>query len=102
MIIWTLVHPQATAEMLGFVPSFINESDPRPAAQQFQSNYPHGGWEPFPGFTMLKNGQLSYPGDPPLPILAECKLRDEVIRLYDCEWVCVIQPNGDFEVSRMD
>jgi hypothetical protein len=88
--------------MLGFIPTFLHEHDPRPAAQQFQSNYPHGGWDAFPGFTMSPSGKLLYPGDPPMACLYEARFRDEVIRLYQYEWVAIIQPDGSFEVSRMD
>ena len=99
---WTIKHPQATMEMLGFVPSFLDDSDPRPARIQFDHNYSFaGGWTPFPGFTM-RSDSLLYPGDPPLLLLAETKLRDETIRFYNASWVAIIQPDGSFEVCRMD
>lgn len=101
MVVWKLLHPNATPDMLGFIPGFLSDTDPRPAREQFQSNYV-GGWQPFPGFTMRPNGDLSYPGDPPTKLLAEAKLRDETIRFYQHAWVAVIQPDGSFEISRMD
>jgi hypothetical protein len=102
-MIWTLKHALATFDMLGFIPTFLIESDPRPAATQFDEQYKFaGGWDPFPGFTMLPNGNLSYPDDPPLHLLAETKLRDETIRFYEHAWVAIIQPDGSYEVSRMD
>jgi hypothetical protein len=99
-MLWLTLHPSMTHESLGFVPCFLNENDPRPAAEQFNRNY-IGGWRPMPGFT-LENNQLCYPGDPPLLPLAETRLRDEVIRLYEYEWVCIIQSDGSFSVSSMD
>lgn len=97
------LHPQATDEMIGFLPLFFSERDPRPAKEQAHANYGHGGgWDPMPGFTMLNDGRLKYPGDPPLPMIAEAHLRDEIIRLYDCAWVAIIQPDKSFEVCRMD
>lgn len=101
MMTWTLKHPQATFEMLGFIPSFLDDNDPRPAKEQFNANYV-GGWNPFPGFTMQPDGTLSYPSDPPTRLLAETKLRDEIIRFYEYAWVAIIQPDGSFEISRMD
>jgi len=101
-MIWVAKHPQTTQEMLGYIPSFLSEDDPRPAAVQFNSNYPFGGWDPFPGFKMMANGNLLYPGDPPVELLAETKLRDEVIRFYNHAWVVIIQPDGSFEACRMD
>jgi hypothetical protein len=55
---------------------------------------------------MAEDG-LVYPGDPKLPLLAEATLhagseRPEVVRFYDCALVAVVQPDGSFEVSRMD
>lgn len=103
MISFILKHPQASYEMLGFIPHFLSDADPAPAREQLDRAYAHGGgWSAFKGFTLLANGQIRYPGDPPLRLLAEAKLRDEVIRVYEHEWVLVLQPNGTFEVSRMD
>jgi len=72
-----------------------------PPAEQFARNY-IGGWRPLKGFTLGADGTLCYPGDSPLLPLAETRLRGEVIRLYECEWVVIIQPDGSVEVSLMD
>jgi len=102
-MIWVAKHPDMTVEMLGYVPDFLNDQDPRPAKEQIDANYGHGGgWNSFPGFTMLPNGSLSYPGDPPIPVLAETKLRDETIRFYEHAWLAIIQPDGSYEISRVD
>jgi hypothetical protein len=102
-MIWTMIHPQAHPEMLGYIPFFLSEDDPRPAREQFDSAYQHGGgWSPFQGFEMLSDGNLKFPGDPVIPVLAETKLRDEVIRFYQHSWVSIIQPDGSYEISRMD
>lgn len=102
MMIWVGIHPQFRPEMLGYIPGFLSEHDPRPARVQLNANYPYGGWVPFPGFKMMANGNLLYPGDPPVELLAETRLRDEVIRFYNYEWVVVMQPDGSFEACRMD
>jgi hypothetical protein len=100
---WIMKHPHANMEMLGLIPEFLDERDPRPAREQIDQNYRHGGgWQPFPGFTMLPDGDLSYPGDPPTRLIAETHLRDETIRFYDCSWLAIVQPDGTFEVSRVD
>ena len=100
-LIWTAKHPQFTEDMLGYIPSFLRETDPRSAREQIASGY-IGGWEPFPGFRMLENGNLDYPGDPPTRLLAETNLRGEIIRFYNYAWLAVIQPDGSFEVARLD
>lgn len=100
-MIWVAKHPQFRPDMLGYIPTFLNEDDPRPVREQFNHAY-SGGWRPFPGFEMLPNGDMAYPGDPPTELLAETKLRNETIRFYDCAWVAIVQPDGSFEVCRMD
>jgi hypothetical protein len=101
---WKMLHPKMTLEALGFIPLFLSEDDPRPAREQLDSNYGHGGgWDSFPGFTMLPDGNLQYPDDPPVIALAETTLHDsEIVRFYNHSWVAIIQPDGTFDISRMD
>ena len=100
---WIQKHPRANMEMLGFIPMFLNERDPRPAREQMNSNYSHGGgWRPLQGFKMLSNGNLKYPGDPEYLLLFETKLRNETIRFYTSEWLAIIQEDGSFEASRVN
>jgi hypothetical protein len=102
-MIWEMKHPQARLDMLGYIPTFLSEDDPRPARDQLNTAYSHaGGWNPFPGFTMLPNGDLSYPGDPPTRLIAETHLRKETIHFYEHSWVAVIQEDGSHEICRMD
>jgi hypothetical protein len=99
---WILKHPKATFDMLGFLPMMFDDRNPLPAREQADHNYNHGGgWQPFPHFKMTEKG-LKYPGDPVMPLLAEAKLRDETIRFYECAWVAIIQPDGSYEICRMD
>src|SRR5215203_5284045 len=99
---WFQRHMKATFDMLGCIPLFLSENDPRPAREQLDTNYSHGGgFTPIPGFTMLPNGDLSYPGDPPLAPLFETKLRDETIRVYHYSWVAIIQPDDSYLVARL-
>ena len=101
MMEWKL-RPGFPQKGLGYLPSFLSESDPRSAREQLDAGYKRfGGWKPFHGFTMTEGG-LKYPNDPYHPLLAETKLRDEVIRLYKGSWVAVIQPDGSYEIARMD
>jgi hypothetical protein len=100
-MIWLLVHG-ASADMLGLVPSFFSEDDPRPAREQIAARY-ISGWHPLPGFTVSDaDGSLLYPGDPPVPVLAATQLRDEHIRFYAYSWLAIIQPDGALEVGRVD
>lgn len=96
------LHPRATPHHIGQIPFWLNEANPKTAAQQLNDGYPFGGWSPFQGFTLLDNNSLSYPGDPPQRPIAEMKLREETILIYEHAWVAVIQPDRSFEVCRMD
>lgn len=101
---WTFLHPAATPEMLGFLPLIFNERDPRPARDQANDRYGHGGgWDPFEGFEFdPAKIELQYPGDPPTRAIAFTILREEKIILYEHAWVQILQPDGSYEISRMD
>lgn len=91
---------------LGFLPNFLSEADPRPAREQLDANYQHGGgWKPFEGFEfkmICHVASLLYLGDPPMRSVAFTTLREEIILLFPHDWVVVLQPDGSWEVSRMD
>src|SRR6185436_6514294 len=100
---WLLLHPRMTPEYLGFIPGFLDEDDKRPAKEQFDDRYV-SGWMPTGAdkFKLLDGYRLKYPGDPVQQPLALTKLRDEVIVLYEGDFVAIIQPDRSFEVARMD
>jgi hypothetical protein len=103
MMIWTLLDSHFNPDMLGTIPMMLSEMDPRPARVQLHEGYGHGGgWNPFKGFKLLPGDALQYPGDPVLAPLAQTKLRDELIVVYDYAWVAIIQLDRTFEVCRMD
>lgn len=89
-------------DVLGLIPHFMDEDDPRPAAAQIRDGY-IGGWSPAKGFTLMPESHaLVYPGDPDLLPMCESALRDERIFVYACGWTLILQPCGSFEVSRLD
>lgn len=99
---WIQKHPLATQGHLGYIPEFLHEDDARPAKDQFNTNYV-SGWRPTRvEFRIDNDNNLCYPGDPPLPVLWETKLRDETIQVYAHAWVRIIQPDGTYEIARMD
>lgn len=101
---WFIIDPRCTREMLGHIPGFLAEDDPRPAYEQFEDRYRHGGgWRPFEGFTLAEDLTLHYPGDPPFKPLAFTTLRQEVIFIYQHAWVLIFQLDSKtWEVARMD
>jgi len=102
MINFTLKHPRATLDMLGYIPLFLSENNPLPAKEQFNHAYSHGGgWTKFEGHVLSDLG-LKYPGDPMRRLIAEAQLRDETIRVYEGAWVAIIQKDGTYEIARLD
>lgn len=92
-------------DLTGYIPQMLSLLDPRPAVEQLNENYAHGGgWHDFQGFTLVPGDEpkLTYPGDPPTHAIAYWELRDELIILFENSWVAVVQPNGSYRISRMD
>jgi hypothetical protein len=91
-----------TRDDWGIIPSFLDQDDPRGAKEQFNAQY-MGGWNAFQGFTLDKNTmRLKYPGNPPIKPLSYMFFRHEIIVLYESEWVLVLEPDGTWEVCRMN
>ena len=99
----TRFHPRAD-DFIGFIPDFLSEADPRPAAEQFNERYAHGGgWRPFKGFILdTDTMNIQYPEDPPYAPVARIDLRDEQIYIYPHAWVMIYRNPTDFEIARMD
>lgn len=96
------LHPHGI-DLVGYIPEFLFESDDRPAREQFNERYAHGGgWSPFNGFAVSDDATLEYPGDPAIKPVARIAFRDEEIFIYPYAWVMIRQPNGSTEVARMD
>lgn len=94
-------------EVVGFIPQFLSESDPRSAVEQIHTGYSHGGgWMDFKGFELAGGGDfdyfLKYPGDPLMRELSRATLRNETLVLFDCSWLAVIQADGSYRVARLD
>jgi hypothetical protein len=103
MIVWEMLHPAMTLDHLGFLVNWLDDYDPRPAKDQFNENYQHGGgWYPFAGFKLNPDNSLSYPGDPPLRPLAQCQFRNELVVFYEHSWVAIIHKDRYFEACRLD
>lgn len=58
--------PDNQFDVVGYLPQFMDENDPRPAKEQIHDAYTHGGgWNPFKGFKLRADDSIKYPGDPP-------------------------------------
>lgn len=92
-------------ELLGLLPFIFREDDPRPAAEQANERYAHGGgWQPFGGFTLGQEDEILYPGDTAFRPFARLRLplSSETILVYPYSWVVVKNDDGGWEVCRMD
>lgn len=88
---------------VGFIPQFLDERDLRPAKEQIDANYAHGGgWRPMNGFKLVGGHTIKYPGDPILKPRAEAKLRNETIVVYEYGITAIVQKDGSFEAARLD
>ena len=103
---WTInldITRKQAVDLLGLIPSFLDENDPGTAREQLDANYQHGGgWHPMQGFTINNRHQLEYLGDPPYDWVAFTMLRGELVRVFRYAWVAIGQPDGSTEVARMD
>jgi hypothetical protein len=100
------LHPelnaQQTLDAWGFIPSFLDEDDERPAKEQFNDRYAFGGgWRPVEG-VKLEGNVMRFPGDPPFKALSLIQFNDEVIMLFVASMVAIVQQDGSYEVARMD
>jgi hypothetical protein len=100
-------------DLVGFIPNMISADDPRPLKEQIAENYAHGGgWSPMDHWKLdPATGTITYPAvsvddDPEEPEvykpIAKAVVRDETFYVYHLAWVCIVQKDGSFEVSRMD
>ena len=86
----------------GYIPTFLDEADPRPAQEQFDERYV-SGWHPLPGWQFdARRKSIQYPDDPVLVPLAVMRLRNQKIYVYRSAWVAIVDADGAYEVARMD
>jgi hypothetical protein len=90
----------------GIIPTFLDPEDLRSAKEQFHAHY-IGGWNKFEGFKWDADNELLNYGegedaDPPMKPISMLLFREEMIVMFPYSWVMIIQPDGDWEIARMD
>lgn len=120
-LVWAMVNGADPYE-LGFIVEFLSNDDPAPAAEQLDKSYAHGGgWRPISGFKLggvvgmrsIVSGaaKLLFPGDPPYGVRGFTILHSddesdeatgELVVLFDRELMMIMQPDGSYEVARID
>ncbi|RPI45491.1 MAG: hypothetical protein EHM67_02380 [Hyphomicrobiaceae bacterium] len=101
---WIALDHRVTEDLLGFLPLIFDDRDPAPAREQVEAKYAHGGgWQPLPDWRVdVATGLAKYPGDSAIKPVCATMIRDEKILLYPHSWVCIIQPDGSYEMARID
>lgn len=103
--VWVAHHRRADI-YLGLIPSLISNAFPGKVKDQINENYAHGG-----GYSAFGHSQwvfdpltmtLSFPGDPVFTPKASALIGDERVIVYEAGVVAILQPDGSFEVTRMD
>ena len=86
---------------LGRIPLLFNPDCADPAWLQLRDNYPEG-WNPEAGgWTLTGDEYLIYPGLPPVAPSAFAYLHDEKLLVYPAGWLVVVQPDGEYTVTRV-
>jgi hypothetical protein len=103
--LWIALDKHFKPRLLGFLPEILIEEDERPVKAQLEDRYAHGGgWRPIEGFKLDRMTMvLTFPGDPPFIPAAFTQIGDETVVFYpSCSLLMILQPNGDYEVTRVD
>lgn len=97
------LHPDVLLGNFRFIRAMLDNDDPRPAREQFDAHYQHGGgWRPMNGLTLGKDKCLHSPGDPPIhPLAAMLLHKDEYIIIFEHDIVAIVRGES-FEACRMD
>jgi hypothetical protein len=97
-------------EAAGMLPEILRPDDPRPVKEQLNDRYSHGGgFMASKGFTFKKEGDkaiLSYEIEDDDPEIyqewSRSKVNDEELYLFDASFMAIVQPDGTYEVTRVD
>jgi hypothetical protein len=111
-VVWSLSHwahkHGLNYDSLGHIPSFLHIDDERPAKEQIDANYQHGGgwreantdghWKLIPERKQLQG----HPDDEPYNLIASCWVGDDQVHLYDSAWCAIVHADGSMSVARLD
>jgi len=99
---------------LGFVPRFFHVGDDRPASEQLEERYAHGGgFRPMEGFELDLNreaplaSRIIYPADEDGPeevyrAVSYTLIGNELLIMFESSWLGIVQPDGEFAITRVD
>jgi hypothetical protein len=105
MTVWVGLDRRFRPDHLGWLVDILTSDDKRPIKEQLEDRYAHGGgFRPIKGFKMNpKTLIMRFPGDRPFKPAAATTINHEKVVFYPyCSLLAIIQPNGDFDVTRVD
>lgn len=91
-------------KLWGYIPSYLDVHDERPAAAQLAARY-IGGWKPRDWFHLeqMPSGYYALKGkDVPVAEIARMWFGSETLVLFEQFWCAIIQPDGSYEVACVD
>lgn len=88
----------------GWLPVIFQLGDPRPAKEQIEERYAHGGgWSPNEKFATLPDGRIQYPEDDPLAPMFWTQIDSgETLILFEGSWLRILRPDATSDIVRMD
>lgn len=91
------------AAAVGFIPTFLDLDDPRPAKEQIAERYV-SGWFPFEGHNLnIEDGMiLTFEDDPPMWPIAFAVMHDDLVFVYPHGWTMLFHKDGKWEIARLD
>jgi hypothetical protein len=102
-LIITFLAPGVTLQTLGALPGMLDGNDPAPAREQLDRGYrDRGGFRALSGWYLGDDDVLHFPGDRPYRPIASMQLRSELVLVFECSFVAIVQPDRSFEVAGMD
>jgi hypothetical protein len=91
---------------MGAVPWFFDDEDPRPAAEQLNERYAHGGgfrpWGKEKWKLDAKALTIKWPGEKAMKPRAKATLHTDTLVFYDHAILAIIHEDGTFDVTRVD
>lgn len=95
-------------DLVGLIPSFLNENDPTPIAKQIDAAYQHGGgWRPIAGMSLEApfrlRGHNDTRGYQPIAFTHLSDREEQVLVIvFESGMTAIMQADGSYEVARLD
>lgn len=96
------VKPEALVKACGVLLEWVDDSDRRPAREQYDHHYNYGPLHESTGGSITEEGIFMYPQDPPQYPMVKGRMRHETIYIYQHAFVAIVNDNGNIFRTRID